>query len=61
MYKKFKIKPPFFEIGPKTYLYGEAMLILAKVIDAADPAAIEKNKDGGSQNGSIQGSNRIAV
>ncbi len=25
--------PPFFEIGPKAYLYGEKMLALAKVID----------------------------
>ena len=33
MYKNYKIKPPFFEIGPKAYLYGEQMLALAKVID----------------------------
>ncbi|MCR4720045.1 MAG: triose-phosphate isomerase [Firmicutes bacterium] len=33
MYKDFKIKPPFFEIGPKAFLYGEKMLELAKVID----------------------------
>ena len=33
MYSDFKIKPPFFEIGPKAYLYGEEMLKLAKVID----------------------------
>lgn len=33
MYKDLKIKPPFFEIGPKAYLYGEKMLELAKVID----------------------------
>lgn len=33
MYKDLKIKPPFFEIGPKAYLYGEQMLALAKVID----------------------------
>jgi len=33
MYKDFKIKPPFFEIGPKAYLYGEEMLALAKDID----------------------------
>lgn len=33
MLKNFKIKPPFFEIGPKAYLYGEEMLKLAKVID----------------------------
>ena len=33
MYKDFKIKPPFFEVGPKAFLYGEKMLELAKVID----------------------------
>lgn len=33
MYKNFKIKAPFFEIGPKAYLYGEDMLKLARVID----------------------------
>lgn len=33
MYKNFNIKPPFFEVGPKAYLYGEEMLKLAKVID----------------------------
>lgn len=33
MLKNFNIKPPFFEVGPKAYLYGEAMLKLAKVID----------------------------
>ena len=33
MYKNYKIRPPFFEIGPKAYLYGEKMLALAKVID----------------------------
>jgi len=33
MYKEFKIKPPFFEVGPKAIIYGEEMLALAKVID----------------------------
>lgn len=33
MYKGLKIKPPFFEIGPKVFIYGEEMLRLAKVID----------------------------
>ena len=33
MFKGLRIKPPFFEIGPKAYLYGEGMLGLAKVID----------------------------
>ena len=28
MLKNFNIKPPFFEIGPKAYLYGEEMLKL---------------------------------
>ena len=33
MLKNFDIKPPFFEIGPKAIIWGEAMLKLAKVID----------------------------
>lgn len=33
MYKGFHIRAPFFEIGPKAYLYGEKMLHLAKTID----------------------------
>lgn len=33
--KNFKIKPPFFEIGPKSYLYGKQVLELAKAADAA--------------------------
>lgn len=33
MYNGFKIKPPFFEIGPKCFMYGDEMLALAKVID----------------------------
>lgn len=32
-YRNLGIKPPFFEIGPKAYLYGEQMLKLAQVID----------------------------
>ena len=35
MLKDKKIKPPFFEIGPKAYMYGDDMVELAKVIDAA--------------------------
>lgn len=35
MYKGITIKPPFFEIGPKGYMYGERMLKLAKAADAA--------------------------
>ncbi len=33
MFKDFHITPPFFEVGPKAYLYGEEMLRLAQVID----------------------------
>jgi len=33
MVKNFSIRPPFFEIGPKAFLYGEKMLKLAKTID----------------------------
>lgn len=29
------IKPPFFEFGPKAYLYGDALLALVKAIDRA--------------------------
>ncbi|NLI72945.1 MAG: triose-phosphate isomerase [Bacteroidales bacterium] len=35
MYKGKIIKPPFFEIGPKAYMYGERMLKLAKAADEA--------------------------
>lgn len=35
MYKGLEIKPPFFEIGPKAFLYGEEMLKLAKAADRA--------------------------
>lgn len=35
MYKGITIKPPFFEIGPKAYMYGERMLKLAKAADEA--------------------------
>ena len=35
MYKGFKIEPPFFEIGPKAYMYGERLLKLAKAADKA--------------------------
>jgi triosephosphate isomerase len=33
MFKGLKIEPPFFEIGPKAYLYGEELLKLAKAAD----------------------------
>ena len=35
MLKNKKIEPPFFEIGPKAYMYGDEMVSLAKIIDAA--------------------------
>jgi len=35
MYKGITIEPPFFEIGPKAYLYGKSMLKLAKAADRA--------------------------
>ena len=33
MHRTFSIKPPFFEFGPKAYLYGDTMLKLALAID----------------------------
>ena len=33
MYKGIKIEPPFFEIGPKAYMFGDEMLNLAKAAD----------------------------
>ena len=33
MYKGLKLTPPFFEIGPKAYLYGQQALALAKFAD----------------------------
>lgn len=33
MYKGLIIEPPFFEIGPKAYMYGERLLKLAKAAD----------------------------
>ena len=35
MHKGCTIKAPFFEIGPKSYLYGDDILDLAKAADAA--------------------------
>ena len=35
MKKDFSLKPPFFEIGPKSYLVGDDVLALAKAADAA--------------------------
>ena len=39
---KAKLKPPFFEIGVKNYIYGDAVLELAK---AADRAAVKYDID----------------
>ena len=35
MLKNKKVTPPFFEIGPKAYMFGDDMVELAKVIDKA--------------------------
>jgi len=35
MYQGRNIRPPFFEIGPKSYLFGSQILELAKAADAA--------------------------
>ena len=35
MYPGFSIKAPFFEFGPKAYLYGDELLKLAQAIDRA--------------------------
>lgn len=35
MYKGLTIKPPFFEIGPKGFMYGERVLKLAKAANEA--------------------------
>ena len=35
MKKDFKIKPPFFEIGPKAFFYGQRALKLAKAAERA--------------------------
>ena len=33
MLKNYKISTPFFEFGPKAYLYGDRLLLLAKQLD----------------------------
>jgi triosephosphate isomerase (TIM) len=33
MYKEYKLKKPFFEFGPKAYMYGAELLDLVKAID----------------------------
>lgn len=35
MGRKLRLEPPFFEIGPKNYMYGKDIVDLAKVADAA--------------------------
>lgn len=35
MLEGMRIKPPFFEVGPKAYLYGEGALKLAQAVDRA--------------------------
>lgn len=35
MYRTDRLKAPFFEIGPKSYLFGDDVLSLAKAADAA--------------------------
>ena len=35
MYTKRLLKPPFFEIGPKQYLYGDEVLELALIAEEA--------------------------
>ncbi|MEN6562395.1 MAG: triose-phosphate isomerase, partial [Christensenella sp.] len=35
MLNNFALKPPFFEIGPKSYLFGDDVLRLALYADAA--------------------------
>lgn len=42
MYRELKIRAPFFEIGPKCLMWGEALLALAK---EADKAAAEYDVD----------------
>ncbi len=33
MYKGYKIRPPFFEIGPKCYMWGQRFLKLCLAVD----------------------------
>ena len=33
MLKDYKIRAPYFEIGPKCFMWGERMLKLAKAVD----------------------------
>jgi triosephosphate isomerase len=38
MYRGVEIRPPFFEVGPKAYAYGEDVLALARKADALSDA-----------------------
>ena len=38
MLKNFDIKPPFFEVGPKAIIWGDAMLALAALGFSDDKA-----------------------
>ena len=38
------IKAPFFEIGPKSYLYGDEILELAQAADAASEISDAENE-----------------
>ena len=38
------IKAPFFEIGPKSYLYGDDILALAKAADEATEEDAEETE-----------------
>ena len=33
MYKGYKIRAPYFEIGPKCFMWGKRMLKLAQAVD----------------------------
>ena len=33
MYKKYKISEPFFEYGPKCYMYGKTLVDMAKGLE----------------------------
>ena len=35
MKRNLRIRPPFFEIGPKNYLYGDQIIDLARLADEA--------------------------
>ena len=49
MTRKLKLEPPFFEIGPKNYLYGEQIVELARMADEAALKGETKKIEWGSQ------------